>query len=1016
MEAIGILLALLLLIGVPVCTFVALGLAIGARRRLEESNELWRKRARELNARIEGLEAKLDVARRGTPHPEAPPPAAAPALAPARPPEPPPIPAPVAPAPRPAPPAIARAPEPAREPVFAAVPESRARGPSLEERIGGSWFNWVGILAILFGVAYAMKYSFERGWVTPVMRFQGGLALGTLLLAAGSLSHRRAYAILARGFWGGGIGVLFVVFFAGFKLLLVDGAPILGRGTAFAGMAATVALGVLIAIRYDTRTTAVLAAVGGYLTPVLLRAGVPDQVFLFTYLAILTGGLLFLGYWKRWGFLRLLTFAVVVAYFAGWWSTEGTGAPWAMLLFPSLLFLFFATEILAWSVWRRVADASVSYVVLGLATTLHTLSALRVFEHDFEAFQGLFLLATSAYLLICARTVLRHHAEDRPLALCYGYAAGVLFLLMPAFETRLVGPWIACAWAIQGALLDAWGVRGHVRGFAYAGYALGALRLLAYDTPHALADVIPYAPFWNERALTYTVVFAALAFGCWRSLGRERKGDASEAEHTAATVLWVAALSLPAVLLSLELAQGLRVYAAPRYGGATAAYAHDTSHWMTLLWAAYATLVATVTGRRGRKVLRDVALLFGAFVVVHLVIRGLIDTYVTQGTPLLNSRFGVTVAVALCLGWSAREFRFVPALAAAHLFLLAGLSMEWVDLCGVRGIGDVPGLAGAPWYGLSILVAAYGATLLAWGREALRPVALVLVAGAAAKFLALDVAAAGQRGFLELRALAGAAAAAACFFAGARASSIYLRLMGHVTLLVALSADVLDFADAHAWTNGPCAMVGLWSAYGILALRIGCARARPHLRGLGLVLVWLAPMAGIVMLPAGDRAVGLFLHARFLGLGMCAAALLLAAEPYRHAAPGAPLLRWDEFEEGPAVAVPLSLGGHALVMLLLTLEAADHFHVAGGAEHLQQLSYSLIWATYAIGMVIGGFLRRYRPVRLMALAVLVGTIAKVFAFDLSFLEGPYRFLSFLGLGAVLVAVSFLYHKYRHLLA
>ena len=113
---------------------------------------------------------------------------------------------------------------------------------------------------------------------------------------------------------------------------------------------------------------------------------------------------------------------------------------------------------------------------------------------------------------------------------------------------------------------------------------------------------------------------------------------------------------------------------------------------------------------------------------------------------------------------------------------------------------------------------------------------------------------------------------------------------------------------------------------------------------------------------------------------------------------------------------PAGNTGQCRMQLLLTLEAADRFHLAGAEEHMRQLSYSLIWTVYAIGMVTGGFLRRYRPVRLMALAVLVATIVKVFVFDLSFLENPYRILSFLALGAVLVAVSFLYHKYRHVLA
>jgi uncharacterized membrane protein len=1011
-------LLILLVLSFPVCAFVALGLAIGARKRLKEVDEHWRRRVNELTRRVQELEGV---------RPPAPPPA----------PKPPPFEPPPRLEPEPAsmePPRRLEPEPPPREPVVRVAPAMPKPAPepraSLEERIGGRWFNWVGILAILFGVAYAMKYSFERGWVTPTMRFWGGLLFGMGLLAAGTLSDRKSYAVLARGFWGGGIGVLFVVFFAGFKLLLVDGEPILGRGLAFAGMAATVAIGVAIAILHDTRTTAALSAIGGYLTPVLLRTGVPDQVFLFTYLLILTGGLLFLGYWKRWGFLRLLTFGVVVAYFAGWWITEGTGAPWAMLLYPSALFLFFATEIAAWSALRKVADASASYVLLGLVTTLHTLSGLAVLDHHFTAFRGAFLVATAAYLLLGARVISRRHPEDRPLALCYGYSAGVLLLLAPAFEARLHGSWHSCVWALEGALLfrasEVWGVRGHGRVFAYAAFGLAAVRLLAYDTPVSLFEVRSYLPLWNARGLAYAIVTGSFVFGCWRSWRREREGPVEDAEHLAATGLWILTLSLPAVLFSLELDQALDTYVKPRFAGRGGAYAHQASHWMTLLWAAYATLVATVTSRRGVLVLRNVALVFGAFVLCYHVVRGLADTYVTQQTPLLNSRFGVTAALALCLFWCAREFRFLPARGAAHLFLLAGLGMEWIDLCHVRGLGHVDALTGAshdgwcgaPWFGFTILIALYGRALLARGHPALRLLSLALVAAAAAKFLLLDLAFVATRTvpMFDIRFVAGAVAAAACLTAASRGWPTFLRLLGHLVVVVSLSADALDLSWRYRWANGDLAMTGLWAAYGFAALRTGHGLSRRHLRAFGLVLLWLSLVGGLLVLPAGDRASRLFFNVRCLGLGVTAAGLLLAAGIYRRGAPPAPLLRLSEFVEGTSLGVPLSLAGHGLVMLLLTLEAADHFHLAGSEEHARQLSYSLIWAVYAIGMVVSGLLRRYRPVRLMALAVLAATILKVFLFDLSFLEGVYRILSFLALGAILVAVSFLYQKFRRVLA
>ena len=213
--------------------------------------------------------------------------------------------------------------EPARELEKPAAPASvpvvaRAKSDvpalSLEERIGGRWFNWVGILAMLFGVAYGLKYSFDEGWVTPTMRFWGGLTLGVALLAAGVVSERRGYAVLARGFWGGGTGTLFLVFYAGFQLLTgPEGAPVIARGVAFVGMALTVVVGGSIAVVYNARSTAVLSAVGGYLTPLLLGNFARDQVFLFTYLSILTAGLLVLGYWKRWVFLRPLAFEALMA-------------------------------------------------------------------------------------------------------------------------------------------------------------------------------------------------------------------------------------------------------------------------------------------------------------------------------------------------------------------------------------------------------------------------------------------------------------------------------------------------------------------------------------------------------------------------------------------------------------------------------------------------------------------------------------------------------------------------------
>ncbi|HEX8184551.1 MAG TPA: DUF2339 domain-containing protein, partial [Blastocatellia bacterium] len=63
-----------------------------------------------------------------------------------------------------------------------------------------------------------------------------------------------------------------------------------------------------------------------------------------------------------------------------------------------------------------------------------------------------------------------------------------------------------------------------------------------------------------------------------------------------------------------------------------------------------------------------------------------------------------------------------------------------------------------------------------------------------------------------------------------------------------------------------------------------------------------------------------------------------------------------------------------------------------------------------------GIVRRNRMLRMMALGLLGLTIIKVFLLDLSSLEKIYRIVSFIVLGAILLAVSFLYQRYRQRMA
>jgi uncharacterized membrane protein len=50
--------------------------------------------------------------------------------------------------------------------------------PALESQIGANWLNRIGIVAVLIGVSYFLKYAFDNSWIGPAGRVVIGLAGG----------------------------------------------------------------------------------------------------------------------------------------------------------------------------------------------------------------------------------------------------------------------------------------------------------------------------------------------------------------------------------------------------------------------------------------------------------------------------------------------------------------------------------------------------------------------------------------------------------------------------------------------------------------------------------------------------------------------------------------------------------------------------------------------------------------------------------------------------------------------
>jgi uncharacterized membrane protein len=78
---------------------------------------------------------------------------------------------------------------------------------------------------------------------------------------------------------------------------------------------------------------------------------------------------------------------------------------------------------------------------------------------------------------------------------------------------------------------------------------------------------------------------------------------------------------------------------------------------------------------------------------------------------------------------------------------------------------------------------------------------------------------------------------------------------------------------------------------------------------------------------------------------------------------------------------------------------------------IELAGFSVLWSLFAIGLILIGVWMRRKVYRVSAISLLIVTVLKVLIFDTAEVSTPYRILSCLVLGIILMAVSFLYYRF-----
>ncbi|WLI88350.1 DUF2339 domain-containing protein [Massilia sp. R2A-15] len=310
-----------------------------------------------------------------------------------------------------------------------------------------------GLMILFIGISFLLKYAAERFTVPIELRF-AGVVLADIGLLTWGWRIRTARRGIGLPVQGAALGILMLTTFAAFARF-----HLLPSGLAFGMLFTLTAFTCMLAVLQDAIWLAVFGIVGGFAAPVLTSTGQGSHIGLFSYYAVLNAGILAIALKKSWRSLNLLGFAFTFVVGTAWGVLKYEPENYlSAQVFLTLFVCFYVGIAVAYADrqaprLKHYVDATLVFgtPILGFGLQFGLVQHMRF---------GLAIAALALGLFYTGLALLlwRRRGSNLRLLVESFLAMGVVFgtLALPfALDQR----WTSGAWAIEGAALVWIGLR-----------------------------------------------------------------------------------------------------------------------------------------------------------------------------------------------------------------------------------------------------------------------------------------------------------------------------------------------------------------------------------------------------------------------------------------------------------------------------------------------------------------------------------------------------------------------------
>lgn len=889
-----------------------------------------------------------------------------------------------------------------------------------EQFLGAKLVAWIGGVALFFGIAFFIKYSFEHDLIPPLARIAIGAVTGGVLLCIGLLMRDRATATTAHTLCSTGILVLYGVSFAGHQLY-----GLYGIAPTFIAMALITAGAFLLSVRLDALVIAVLGVAGGFLTPALLHGPTNAPLIVYGYIAFLNIGLLTIALRQRWQVLPVLgtvgTLLMLLGRLVGFLFNSSQIPTVTMILFIGFLALFLAAVAVAR--WRsiRLDTLPGSTLAIGISafisliaiqshaaylSPLQILSALLMIDLGLLALFSLHRryawgeewLTLAVFGTLAAWSSHTINSANLTTALIFYVAFAALHTGLPLLRARFLPDTDA------NDSTERTGHAGHPASRSYTALAAPAFALALILIPLLKNVDSPFMTwstvfFLNFLALGVAAVTASLiplipvivlSFIAVAIIGFQIPADFTD------LTLTLSLLTTFSVLFMIGGAWLFRLHPYLAKNGQGEKYSVSAELLLPALTA-----------------------LFPFSILALLTIR----LPLLSPSPIFAAALVIAALLLALSQWGRREL-----LAGAALLGVAGLESLWVRLHFSATAPLMPLTWCLAFYALFTAFPFFFSKSFS---RSVTPWAVSALAGVLHFYPIHTILSEGYSGHIPIQYYIGLIPAA--FAVAPLMGLAYLRKiipqdnrahrahMTHLAQLAWMGGIALFFITLifplqfqREWIT-----IG-WALEGAALCWLFTRLPHPGLRIAGVALLVIS-FTRLALNPAvfeyheragaiwnwylytyGLAIVALFAGARYLALARANANAPADKNKNPFLTPGF-----------------LATLGTVLTFLLVNIEIADFFTPRGKlaltfeftGNIARDLSYTIAWALFALGLLLIGIRRKIAAARYMSIGLLVATLGKLFLLDLWQLSQLYRIAAFIVVPIIAILASFLYQRF-----